>query len=185
MSRLLAANIALAALLAVHVADHVLRQPADEQLSLVSSLPGLLGTVAVFLSLVLVARGTRHGPQIAGALGLLTAAGFVAVHIAPYWSMFSDPYADRYLDAGSWIQMLAGLVGGLWLAYEGRSASRAAAGDGLVDASASSARFPGARSAPDGPRCPPPCHQHEGGHRRPSDPAGHPAIPRRTSGRVH
>jgi len=137
MSRLLAANIALAVLLAGHVADHVLRQPADEQLSLVSSLPGLLGTVAIFVSLVLVARGMRRAPQIAGALGLLTAAGFVAVHLAPYWSMFSDPYSDRYLDAGSWVQMLAGLVGGLWLAYEGWSASRAAAGFSRPTATAS------------------------------------------------
>ena len=137
MSRLLAANIALAALLAVHVADHVLRQPADEQLSLVSSLPGLLGTVAIFVSLVLVARCMRRAPQIAGALGLLTAAGFVAVHLAPYWSMFSDPYSDRYLDAGSWVQMLASLVGGLWLAYEGWSASRATAGFSRPTATAS------------------------------------------------
>jgi len=33
----------------------------------------------------------------------------------------------------------------------------------LVDPSASSARFPGARSAPDGRRRPPGCHQHAGG----------------------
>lgn len=117
MRRLLIANVALAALLAVHVADHVVRQPAGEQLGLVASLPGLLGTVAVFVSLVLVARGARHAAQIAGVLGVLTAVGFVAVHLAPHWSMFSDPYADRYLDAGSWIEMLAALAGGLWLSF--------------------------------------------------------------------
>ena len=49
----------------------------------------------------------------------MTALGFVAVHLAPHWSMFSDPYADRDLDAGSWIQMLAALAAGAWLAYEG------------------------------------------------------------------
>ncbi|HUR84832.1 MAG TPA: hypothetical protein VMY78_05765 [Solirubrobacteraceae bacterium] len=120
MRRLLLANIALAVLLAGHVADHVARQPAGEQLGLVASLPGLLGTVAVFVSLALVASGYRHAREIAGAIGLLTAVGFVAVHLVPHWSMFSDPYADRYLDAGSWIEMLAGLAGGLWLAYEAR-----------------------------------------------------------------
>lgn len=119
MRRLLIVNAVLAFLLAVHVADHVLRQPADEQLSLAASLPGLLGAVAVFASLALVARGWRHAPPVAGALGLMTALGFVAVHLAPHWSMFSDPYADRDLDAGSWIQMLAALAAGAWLAYEG------------------------------------------------------------------
>lgn len=119
MRRLLIANIALAVLLALHVADHVLRQPADEQLSLVGSLPGLLGAVAVFVSVGLVARGVAFAPAIAGTLGLLTAAGFVAVHLAPHWSLFSDPYADRALDSGSWIQMLTALAAGAWLAYEG------------------------------------------------------------------
>jgi hypothetical protein len=33
--------------------------------------------------------------------------------------MFSDPYADRSLDAASWIEMLTALAGGVWLAYEG------------------------------------------------------------------
>lgn len=119
MRRLLVANVTLAVLLAGHVADHALRQPADEQLSLLGSLPGLLGTVAVFVSLVLVARRRRGAPAIAGAIGLVTAVGFVAVHLAPHWSMFSDPYSDRHLDSGSWIQMLTALVGGAWLAYEG------------------------------------------------------------------
>lgn len=118
MRRLLIANFALAALLVVHIADHTVRQPADAQLGLVASLPGLLGTVAVFVALVLVARGTRDAAQFAGVIGLLTAVGFVAVHLVPHWSMFSDPYADRHLDAGSWIEMLAALAGGLLVSYE-------------------------------------------------------------------
>ena len=118
--RLLAANAALAVLLVIHIADHTVRQPADAQLGLVASLPGLLGTVAVFATLGLLACGWRHAPLVAGTLGLMTALGFAAVHLFPHWSMFSDPYPDRYLDAGSWIQMSACLAGGLWLAYEGR-----------------------------------------------------------------
>ncbi len=120
MRRLLAANAALAAVLAGHIADHVLRQPAEEQLGLLASLPGLLGAAAVFVLLGLVARGVSIAPALAAGLGLLTALGFVAVHLLPHWSMFSDPYADRYLDAGSWIEMLAAIVGALWLAFEGR-----------------------------------------------------------------
>jgi hypothetical protein len=118
--RLLLANLALAFLLAGHVADHAFRQPADEQLSLVASVPGLLGAVAVFVSLGFVVAGHRQAPQIAGTIGLLTALGFVAVHLAPQWSMFSDPYEDRYLDAASWVQMLASLAGGLLVAFEAR-----------------------------------------------------------------
>jgi len=121
--RLLLANLALAVLLAGHIADHALRQPADDQLSLAASLPGLLGALAVFVSLALVAFGYRHAPQVAGTIGLLTAVGFVAVHLAPHWSMFSDPYAERDLDAGSWIQMLAALTGGLLLAFEAQRLS--------------------------------------------------------------
>ncbi len=124
MRRLLLANLALAILLAGHVADHAVRQPADEQLSLVASLPGLLGAVAVFVSLALVAIGYRHAPEIAGTVGLLTALGFVAVHLVPGWSMFSDPYADRDLDAASWIQMLVALAGGLLLALLAMSERR-------------------------------------------------------------
>jgi hypothetical protein len=116
--RLLIANAALAALLAGHVADHALRQPAGEQLGLVASLPGLLGTVAVFVALMLVARETKNAAQFAGLVGLATALGFVAVHLAPHWSMFSDPYADRHLDAVSWIEMLAALACGLLVAVE-------------------------------------------------------------------
>ena len=125
--RLLIANAALAALLAGHVADHLLRQPADEQLGLVASLPGLLGTVAAFVALALVARGMKNAAQFAGLVGLATALGFVAVHLAPRWSMFSDPYADRYLDAGSWIEMLAGLGCGLLVAVEALRVCRATA----------------------------------------------------------
>ena len=120
MRRLLLANLVLAVLLVGHIGDHVLRQPADEQLGLLASLPGLLGTLGVFVSLALVARGHRRAREVAGIVGLLTAAGFVAVHLAPHWSMFSDPYPDRRLDAGSWIEMLAGLTAGLWLALEAR-----------------------------------------------------------------
>ena len=132
MRRLLIATTALAALLAGHVADHVLRQPGDEQLGLVASLPGLLGTVAVFVALALVVRGTRNAAQFAGVIGLATALGFVAVHLAPHWSMFSDPYADRYLDAGSWIEMLAALAGGLWVGWEALRVCRASPAAGAL-----------------------------------------------------
>lgn len=78
MRRLLAANAALAAVLAGHIADHVLRQPADEQLGLLASLPGLLGAAAVFVLLGLVVRRVAIAPVLAAGLGLLTAAASAA-----------------------------------------------------------------------------------------------------------
>jgi hypothetical protein len=116
--RLLIANTALAVLLLAHIADHTVRQPASAQLPLSGSFPGLLGTLLVFVSLALVARDTTHAAQVAGLTGLATALGFVAVHLLPHWGMFSDPYAARQLDAGSWIEMLAALACGLLVAVE-------------------------------------------------------------------
>jgi hypothetical protein len=122
--RLLIANAALVVLLVGHIADHSLRQPAGAQLSLSASFPGLLGTLLAVISLALVARDAKHAPQFAGFIGLATALGFVAIHLLPHWSMFSDPYRSRYLDAGSWIEMLAALSCGLLVAIEAKNASR-------------------------------------------------------------
>ena len=124
MRRIVIANGALAILLVGHVADHALRQPADEQLSPPASLPGLLGAVAVLVSLGLVVRGQRSSPLVAGIVGLLTALGFVAVHLVPSWSMFSDPYTERDLDAASWGGMLLTLAAGLVLALTAATSAR-------------------------------------------------------------
>ena len=71
--------------------------------------------VGLALGAIVVFAGFAEAALVA----FLTAVGFVAVHLAPHWSIFSDPYGDRYLDSGSWIQMLTALAGGAWLAYEG------------------------------------------------------------------
>lgn len=124
MRRLLIADTALVVLLVGHVADHALRQPADAQLPLSASFPGLLGTLLAIVSLVLVARETKHAALFAGLIGAATALGFVAIHLLPHWSRFSDPYTSRYLDAGSWIEMLTALACGLLVAVEARSVLR-------------------------------------------------------------
>jgi hypothetical protein len=116
--RLLIANAALVVLLVAHIADHAVRQPAAAQLPLSASFPGLLGTLLAIISLALVACRARHAPQFAGLIGVATALGFVAIHLLPHWSRFSDPYMSRYLDTGSWIEMLAALAGGLLVATE-------------------------------------------------------------------
>lgn len=128
MRRLLLANVALLVLLLGHVADHVLRQPDADQLPFPENAPGVIGVALVVGSLVVVALRHRRAPEVAAAVGLLTALGFVAIHLLPSWGPFSDPYAGRDLDAGSWIQMLTTLTGGLLLGALGLRAvpSRAA-----------------------------------------------------------
>jgi len=116
MRRLLLANLALLVLLLGHVADHVLRQPDAAQLPFPENAPGVIGVALVVGSLVLVAARHRLAVPVAAVVGVLTALGFVAIHLLPDWSPFSDPYAGRDLDAASWLQMLTTLTGGLLLA---------------------------------------------------------------------
>jgi hypothetical protein len=114
--RLVAVNLLLAFLLAVHVADHVLHQSGGGELHGVAAAPGLLGGVAVVVSLVLLLCRVRHAELFASIVGFGTLAGFVAVHVLPRWSMFSDSYFEHGRDAVSWSLMLlplavAGLLG--------------------------------------------------------------------------
>lgn len=124
MRRLVLTNAALAVLLIGHVVDHVVRQPDAAQLDGFANAPGIAGVVAVFASLGLLAARAPYAVEVAALVGAATALGFVAVHLLPHWGMFSDPYADRHLDAGSWIQMLTTLLAGALLAFEALSLRR-------------------------------------------------------------
>jgi hypothetical protein len=115
MRTLLRANVVLVALLAGHIADHALHQTGPG-LPLAASIPGLAGAAAAVASLVATARRETWAPVFAALVGVATALGFVAIHIAPHWSMFSDPYAGRSVDALSWSEMLLTLSAGLYLA---------------------------------------------------------------------
>jgi hypothetical protein len=123
-SRVLWANAALAVLLVGHVVDHVARQPDSAQLDGFANAPGIAGLVAVFLSLGLLLARMPRALEFATLVGAATALGFVAIHLLPDWSMFSDPYPDRDLDAASWIEMLATLAAGALLMSEALRARR-------------------------------------------------------------
>ena len=66
----------------------------------------MLGTTVrmrrLALLLVLVARDHRLAAPYAAAVGVSVAVGFLAVHVAPHWSSFSDPYSGFDPDALSW-----------------------------------------------------------------------------------
>jgi hypothetical protein len=83
----------------LHAVDHT-RQERD--LASEVYVAGVAGWIALALLLVLVARGHRLAPLYAAAVGVSVAAGFLAVHVAPHWSSFSDPYSGFDPDSLSW-----------------------------------------------------------------------------------
>lgn len=117
MSPIARASAVLLALLVLHVADHTLRQDRTTPSEL--GLVGTLGLIAVVVALVLAVARRPEAAPVAAVVGGATAIGFVAIHLLPHWSAFSDPYEDHHLDALSWISMLASLVAGAALAAAG------------------------------------------------------------------
>jgi hypothetical protein len=99
------ATAALVAANLLHTADH-LRQ-GTERLSTEVLAGGAVLTLAALLMLFLVVRGDPRAPRVAAVVGLWTAVGVAASHVAPHWSAFSDPYPDLSADVLSWAVMLA------------------------------------------------------------------------------
>jgi hypothetical protein len=83
----------------LHAVDHT-RQGRD--LASEVYVAGVGGWVALAVLLVLLARRHRLAAPYAAAVGLSVAIGFVAVHVAPHWSAFSDPDSAFHPDALSW-----------------------------------------------------------------------------------
>jgi hypothetical protein len=83
----------------LHALDHI-RQGRDLASEVYAA--GVSGWIALALLLWLIARGHRLAAPYAAAVGVSVAAGFLAVHVAPHWSSFSDPYSAFHPDALSW-----------------------------------------------------------------------------------
>jgi hypothetical protein len=94
----------------LHALDHA-RQGRD--LSSEVYVAGVAGWIALAVLLVLVARGHRLAASYAAAVGLSVAVGFLAVHVAPHWSSFSDPYPAWDPDALSWALVVVPIVAAL------------------------------------------------------------------------
>src|SRR4051812_3439543 len=99
----------------LHALDHA-RQGRDLSGEVYAA--GIAGWIALAVLLVLVAREHRLAAPYAAAVGLSVAAGFVAVHGAPHWSAFSDPYPDARVDALSWALAAVPVLAGLNLAAQ-------------------------------------------------------------------
>jgi hypothetical protein len=99
------ASIAFVAANLAHTLDH-LRQ-GTSQLATEVVAGGTVLSILAIATLVFVLRGDRRAPLIATVVGLWSAAGVAASHIAPHWSAFSDSYPQIHADALSWVVMLA------------------------------------------------------------------------------
>jgi hypothetical protein len=114
---LVLASAAFVAANALHSLDH-LRQGTD-RLTPEVFWGGSVLSLAALATLFLVLRGDLRAPLTAAVVGLWTAAGVAASHIAPHWSAFSDPYPDLQVDALSWAVMLAEIAAAFALGLVG------------------------------------------------------------------
>jgi hypothetical protein len=122
------AALLLAAADVAHALDHT-RQGRDLAPEVYTA--GIAGWIALALLLVLVARRNRLAALYAAAVALSVAAGIVAVHLAPHWSAFSDPYSSFDPDALSWALVALPVLAALLLVVRAVEVLRA---DGRVAA---------------------------------------------------
>jgi len=107
---LVAGSALLLAILLAHALDHALRQEAlvPGGVSAVAA----AGFVAVAVALGLAIAGHRLDAAATAVVGFGTTVGFLAIHVAPDWGPFSQPYSDIPVDDVSWVAMFVPLVAG-------------------------------------------------------------------------
>lgn len=132
-----------AAAFLLHTGDH-LRRGVDAVTPEVFW-AGMVASVVAMVAIVLVLSGHRLAPQIAVMAGFPLALGYAAVHLAPRWSAFSDPFPGGGVDAVSWAAALIEIAGAFALGATGAYALRC--GGRLQDGEQGS----DAQSLPDSP----------------------------------
>jgi hypothetical protein len=105
---LLATALVFATALVVHGADHARR--GVEVVTATVRIGGAVQFLAGVVAVALVLRRHRYAPSVAATVGLLSAVGFVAAHLLPQWSSFSDPFTGAHVAPGvnafSWFAAL-------------------------------------------------------------------------------
>ncbi|MDQ3587367.1 MAG: hypothetical protein M3350_09145 [Actinomycetota bacterium] len=104
----MAALAMLLALLVLHALDHSVRQSAPVPTG--ASTLGTLGFVVTATAFAFALSGSRWAWPLTALVAFGTTFGFLAVHVAPDWGPFSQPYADIPVDALSWVGMLVPAV---------------------------------------------------------------------------
>jgi len=115
MTSIAKASAVLLVLLAAHAADHELNQPPREY-GLALTFPGVLGLATTLAVLVLALRRRPLAPAAGVVVGVGTVVGFLAIHLLPRWSVFSDPYSAFEPDAVSWALVALPMAAAAWLA---------------------------------------------------------------------
>lgn len=114
MNTLTRATLFLLVMQVIHVGDHALNQPSRD-LGVQGTAVGALGFLALIGCLYLATREDPLAPLACAATGFGTALGFVSIHLAPHWSLLSDPYSAFGANALSWAIVTASIAAGLWL----------------------------------------------------------------------
>jgi hypothetical protein len=108
------ASVAFGISILFHGADHIRRGTGP--LTREVFWGGAVLALVNFATIGLVLRRHPRAPLFCAFVGLWTALGVSAAHLAPHWSAFSDPYPDKSLDALAWVAMLSEVVMALVLA---------------------------------------------------------------------
>jgi hypothetical protein len=114
---LVVGSIAFVAANVLHSLDHLRQGIGDLTPEVLAG--GSVLTLAAVTALFLVLRDDPRAPLAAAMVGLWSALGVAASHLAPHWSAFSDPYPDIQVDALSWAVMLAEIAAALALGLIG------------------------------------------------------------------
>jgi hypothetical protein len=115
VSSLAKANLIVLGLLVLHTVDHAVGQDT-RALPGSSSLVGAAGFAITAGSAWLAIQRTPIAPEVSTVVGVLTAAGVLAIHILPFWwGWVSDPYWDFDASFVSWLSLIALLASALYL----------------------------------------------------------------------
>ena len=111
------ASMLFAVGLVIHTADHLWRGATSVTTQLFWV--GNVATVVAVVALVLVHRGQPTAPLVAVAAGFPLAIGYMSAHLAPEWSVLSDPYPGSDVSLFSWVAALTEIAGALALGTAG------------------------------------------------------------------
>lgn len=100
----------------VHDLDHFRQGRSLEAPVLVL---GGLAYVIVLAELLLVLRRSPAAPMGAIVVGLVTAIGFLAVHVVPDWGPLADGYPGADVDFASWAMVFIDIGVAGWVALSG------------------------------------------------------------------
>jgi hypothetical protein len=116
VSRIVLPALVLLALSVAHTVDHIVGHPAH---GVVGLGVGYFGYFIIGITLAFALLKSPYAGLVAMATGFTTTIGLLAIHIAPDWSVFSDPYSDLDLGFVSWAIVFATMLGGIWLGVVG------------------------------------------------------------------